>query len=286
MLHHTVDRPGARIAVHTAGDGGPPVFLVQGTGVAGEGWRPQIDALAGDHRVAWFDGRGLGESTWNGARFDAQTLVDDALAALASLDWPPATVVGHSLGGVLALQLALDAPERVAGLGLWSTFLTGAAVVGMNPAKLWTSIRMNLGFAASRRRAALELVFPEAHLAGQDPDALFDRMSAMFGRPLHTATPIVWAQLRAIRALDPRPRLAELTVPARVFTGAEDIVAPVAGNRALAEALGAPLTVIDGTGHALPVQRPDLAEAELRALVAASTGTRPSPRPTPGHPEP
>lgn len=61
-----LERDRASLYYETAGEAGPPVLLVQGCGVAGEGWRPQVEALAKSHRVVIFDHRGIGKSTLTG----------------------------------------------------------------------------------------------------------------------------------------------------------------------------------------------------------------------------
>src|SRR4051794_11487535 len=105
----TLAREGFSLHYEVAGDADPKVLFIQGCGVGGDGWRPQLEALSATHRVLSFDNRGYGRSgTSNDITVRAMT--DDATALLDALGWEAAHVVGHSLGGVIAQQLALDAP--------------------------------------------------------------------------------------------------------------------------------------------------------------------------------
>ncbi len=96
---------------------GPPVLLIHGTGDNLHTWRHSFDRLAQQHRTIAYDRRGYGRSNQSRTRdYDVHTR--DAAALLDHLDARPATVVGHSSGGVVALGLALAEPSAVASLVL------------------------------------------------------------------------------------------------------------------------------------------------------------------------
>jgi len=113
MPHLSV--PGAELAYETAGRVSAPALLLIPSGIATlRMWDQQVDALAEDHFVARYDPRGFG-----GTRHDEAVPFanrNDALALLDHLGVERATVVGASRGGTIALDLALDAPDRVAGV--------------------------------------------------------------------------------------------------------------------------------------------------------------------------
>ncbi|MCA9625715.1 MAG: alpha/beta fold hydrolase, partial [Myxococcales bacterium] len=88
----------ATLAYDTAGERWPAILLVQGAAFVGEGWRPQIDDLARDHRVAWLDNRGIGGSAPFAGPVSVEAMADDCLALLDHLGWTTAHLVGHSLG--------------------------------------------------------------------------------------------------------------------------------------------------------------------------------------------
>lgn len=259
-----LERDGTSIYYEIAGHTGPQVLLVQGCGVAGEGWRPQVDTLLRDHRVAIFDHRGIGKSTLAGAVSIAE-MVKDARALLDALGWSSAHVVGHSMGGVVAQQLALDSPERVRSLSLLCTFFRGRDGARLTPWMLWVSLRTWIGPRAARRRAFLEMVMPRSVLEATDRDAMAEEVGRLFGRDLADQPPIVMQQVRALGAHDASKQLAALSpIPTLVVSAAEDRVAPREQGRALAAAIGGARYVeIEGAAHGVTIQKAD----EINALL-------------------
>src|SRR5688572_32125436 len=76
---------------------GPPVLFIQGVGVAGGGWRPQVSDLAKDFQTLVFDNRGLGKSVPCRGPITIEAMADDARALMDSSGWGSAHVVGHSM---------------------------------------------------------------------------------------------------------------------------------------------------------------------------------------------
>jgi aminoacrylate hydrolase len=249
----------------------PAILLIQGCGVAGEGWRPQLDALARDHRVAFFDHRGIGKSELGGPVTIAE-MTNDARAVLDALGWPSAHVVGHSMGGIVAQQLALDAPERVRSLALLCTFHRGRDGARLTPWLLWISLRMRVGPRAARRRAFLEMVMPAALLATSDRDAMAIEVGAVFGRDLADQPGIAMQQVRALGAHDASAQLDQLSsIPTLVVSATEDRIAPRAQGRALAGAIrGSRYVEIAEAAHGVTIQKADEITELLREHVAAA----------------
>lgn len=260
----TIDRGGAPLHYELAGDDGPPVVLVQGCGVAGQGWGPQVEALAQSHRVVVFDHRGIGKSGLAGAVTVAE-MVGDVRALLDALGWASAHLVGHSMGGVVAQQLALDAPERVRSLSLLCTFWRGRDGARLTAWMLWISLRLRIGPRAARRRAFLEMVMPRSVLAAADRDAMAADVGRLFGRDLAEQPAIVMQQVRALGAHDASAQLARLSsIPTLVVSAAEDRVAPPAQGRALAAAVeGARYVEIEDAAHGVVIQK----AAAINALL-------------------
>src|SRR4051794_31384796 len=120
----TLDYRGCRLSYAVRGNG-PPVLFIQGTGTHGDGWRPQVDELSTRFRCLTFDNRGMANSQPHAGPLTVEQMAEDARALLDTQGWASAHVVGHSLGGLIALQLALDAPRRVRSLALLCTFARG-----------------------------------------------------------------------------------------------------------------------------------------------------------------
>ncbi len=270
MVDRVVEHRGCRLAYSVAGSG-PAVLFIQGAGVQGAGWRPQIADLATDYTCLWFDNRGMGRSQPVGAEITVAQMAADARAVLDAERIADAHVVGHSLGGPVALQLALDARERVRSLALLCTFTGSQTAAPLSWRLAWFGLRSRVGTRPMRRRGFLRLVVPPGATA--DAGALAE----LFGHDLADQPPVVAAQLRAMRAVDLTSRLTELTgVPALVVTAAHDPIAPPSAGRALRDALphGRYVEVADAS-HGLPITHAVLVNQLLRQHLAAVGPARP-----------
>lgn len=266
-----IERAGCRLAYATRG-AGPPVLLIQGVGVHGDGWLPQVDALAAHHRCLWFDNRGMTASQPVGsAPFTVATFAADALALVETQGWSNVHVIGHSLGGLIALELALAARERVRILSLVCTFARGAAA-GSSAHMMWLGTRSRVGTRRMRRRAFLQIVYPPEVLAATDRDALAARLAPLFGHDLADHAPIEMKQLGAMRNHDVTRRLGELaSLPTLVVSARHDPIAPPALGHAIADGIpGARFVVLDGASHGAPIQDPARVNALLLDHLAAS----------------
>src|SRR5262245_62084593 len=123
---------------------GPPVLLIQGVGVIGEGWRPQVRALEKDFQTLIFDNRGIGKSVPCRGAISIEAMAEDASALLDAVPWESAHVIGHSMGGVIAQQLALTSPQRIRSLSFLCTFARGVDAAKLTPRVLWMSLRTHI----------------------------------------------------------------------------------------------------------------------------------------------
>jgi pimeloyl-ACP methyl ester carboxylesterase len=265
-----LDTPGATIHYSRDGDG-PPVLLIQGVGVIGNGWRPQIDALADRFTLVAFDNRGFGKSAMRDGRLTIESMAADALALMDRLGFDRFHVVGHSMGGVIAQALALDAPTRVLSLAFLCTFVRGKDGAAMSMPMLITSLRMRIGTRAMRRNAFLELIMPARYLRQIDRAALAAEIAPLFGYDLANQPFFVMRQLKAMSRYDAGGRLAGLsTIPTIVVSATEDRVAPVASGRALAAAIpGAKYIELADAGHGMTIHRAE----EINRLLANHVGS-------------
>ena len=262
-LSKTVESHGCRLAYDVRGDG-PAVLLIQGVGVHGDGWTPQTDALANRFRCITFDNRGMGRSQPSGA-VTVEQMADDARAILDAEKVESAHVVGHSLGGLVALRLALEARPRVRSLTLMCTFADGKAAAPLTLRMMWLGVRTRLGTRRMRRCGFLRLVTPAGALIGADLDAMAARLAPLFGHDLGDQPPIVSAQLAAMRKYTAAPRLGELVgLPTLVMSGAHDPISPPRVSEALAAGVpGARHLAFADASHGLPIQHADRVNALL-----------------------
>ncbi len=261
----TIDTPGASLLYSKAGTG-PPVLLIQGVGVVGNGWSPQVDELKGRFAMVSFDNRGIGASVTRDGRLTIEDMAIDALAIVDSLGLDRFHVAGHSMGGVIAQALALRAPTRIKSLAFLCTFAKGKDGSKVTLPMLATALRMRIGTRAMRRNAFLELIMPERYLQQIDRPALAAQLHPLFGHDLAEQPPIVMKQLGAMSKYDAGARLAGLgSIPTLVVSASEDRIAPPSTGRALAAAIpGSTYVEIADAGHGLPIHR----AAETNALLA------------------
>lgn len=249
---------GARISYQRSGEG-PAVLLVQGVGIVGEGWRPQVLGLRDRFTVVCLDNRGIGESSLpKGAEVSVPRMASDALAVMDAERIDRFHVGGHSLGGAIAAQIALSATPRIKSLTLMCTFAHGKQGARIDAEILVSGLRTRIGTRRMRRRAFLELVMPRAHLDSlADVDGYAAELAPLFGHDLADSPAVAMKQLRALGRFDARDALATLRVPTLVVAASGDRIARPAFGRELAAIIpGARYVEIDDAGHGVTIHRP------------------------------
>ncbi len=121
-----VETNGTSLACEQRGAGDPPFVFIHGWACDHSFWQPQFDDLSRDHRCVAIDLRGRGQSP-PVPPYDAATAADDVAGVMAALELGPAILVGHSLGGLVALLVNERNPEYVLGTVLGDSPLTAAA---------------------------------------------------------------------------------------------------------------------------------------------------------------
>lgn len=240
-----------RIAWESRGEG-PPLLLIHGLGYARWGWEPVADGLAERFRVLLYDNRGIGESEAPPGPYTVEQLAGDALRVLDDAGVERAHVCGTSLGGMAALQLALDTPARVDRLVLACTYAGGADVFPM-PAVTGSLFEESAAWEPELRYRA----FVENALRPRAPAATVDRILA---HRLATAQPLEHWQWQAAAAFgfDVSGRLKELEAPTLVLTGTADNVVDPRNSELLASRIpGARLERFEGCGHIFMWDEPE-----------------------------
>jgi len=232
----------------------PTLVLINGLGNQCIHYRPDLCARfveAGFH-VVRFDNRDVGLSSDGPEGYGLTDMADDVVAVLDHLGIDRAHIFGVSLGGMIAQTLAIEHPERVAGLiSVMST--TGDSDVG-RPTDAAKALLLTPG--ATDREGAIA-----AHLAGQrvwgspgrvDEDVQARIAGEAFDRACRPSG--VARQYRAARRDGSRSaRLSRLSVPTLVLHGTADTLIDASGGRRTAEVVpGARLVLIDGMGHDYP----------------------------------
>jgi 3-oxoadipate enol-lactonase len=246
---------------------GPPLLLIMGmSGTALHWGEPFLAELRRDFEVIAYDHRGVGASTrLHGALTIAQ-LAEDAAGLLGGLGVDSAHVLGISMGGMVAQELALSHAEQVRTLTLGCTYCGGP-----NSSLSPHGVRERLAAAmlSGDRQRALRTAW-EVNVSPQmagDEDAYARFLDIAQRRAV--AVPVIVAQMQAIIAHDTSARLPSLTMPVLIVHGSADEMLPV-GNARLIHSLvaGSRLEILDGAGHMFYWERPQRAAELVRAHAA------------------
>ena len=254
------DSHGVRIAWEEHGDG-PPLLLVQGLGYGRWGWQPIVPLLAQRHRVLVFDNRGIGDSDRPPGPYKAAEMAGDALTVLDAAGVERAHVLGASLGGAVAQELALRHAERLDKLVLVATM---SGMTNMHPIPAQTMQLM--AEAATLEPAAALRRFIENALEPEPDTAIVEQLVEL--RTANPPDPAGWAAQAGIWAtFDVWDELPSIDLPTLVVQGEGDVVVDPRNAPLLAERIpGAQLRVVAG-GHLFFWNRPgEFAELVMEFL--------------------
>ena len=273
----TLKRPDVDLYYELSGQG-PPVLLIQGVGVVGACWRPQVAALQGRFQTLLFDNRGIGKSTPCAGPISIEAMAEDARALLDAVGWESAHIVGHSMGGVIAQQLALNCPQRVRSLSLLCTFARGKDAARLTPWVLWMTLRTRIGTRRMRRRAFLEMLWSPEALQTANTDALASRIAALIGRDLAHQPSILMKQLVAMGRHDISKRIAELrSIPTLVVSAEHDHIALPRYGQMLADAIpGARFQLMPAVSHGMTIQAAEGINVILMQFLDSVEAARPA----------
>jgi 3-oxoadipate enol-lactonase len=240
-------------------DDAPVVVLSNSLGTTQELWERQLPALTERFRVLTYDHPGHGSSALPSQPCTVEAFARELLGLLDALGIGRASVCGVSLGGMVAMALALDSPERVDRLVLSCT----SAYLG--PPEAWHER------ARLVRSDGMEVVVDAVVGRWFTSDLVLDDATTVerFRKMLVTTPPEGYARCcEAVGAWDGRARISAIGVPALVVAGADDPAIPVEHAELIAARLpAARLRILEGAAHLANVERADVfTEAVLEHL--------------------
>jgi 3-oxoadipate enol-lactonase len=242
---------------------GPPLLLIMGmSGTALHWGEPFLSALERDFEVISYDHRGVGASSRLEGPVTIVQMAEDAGGLLDALGIDSAHILGISMGGMIAQELALAHPERVRTLTLGCTYCGGEGSTLMSP----DLVRRLSEVRRSRDRERILKATWEANVsATQAEDAGAYATYRTISQERAVALRVIAAQVAAIDEHDTSARLHELAMPTLVVHGAADQVIPVENGRMVASLIaGSRLEILDGVGHLFFWERPDHSAALVR----------------------
>ncbi len=246
---------------------GPPLLLIQGMGANGTHWgEPFLTELERDFELVLYDHRGIGRSgALQGAGVTVAGMAADALGLLDALEIAQAHVLGISMGGMVAQELALAAPERARTLILGATSC-GGTQSRATPAEV---VQRLTTVALSRDRELMlrtgfELVVSPRHAADPVHFAQFVAAAQQFPATL----PVLLAQKGAADGHDAYSRLRALRVPTLVIHGtADELLASINGDLVASLIPGARLELLEGVGHLFFWEQPQRSAELVRGFA-------------------
>ena len=234
-----------------AGQGHPALLFVHGAGGDHTVWGEQLRELAQNFSVAALDLNGHGRSpAREGDGF--QTYAEDVLAVLEALNMPT-IIAGHSMGGAIALTVALQRPKDLVGLGLVST----GARLKVHP--------QVLELCQTDFERAVELVVQWA-FAEQSPPELREKTRTQMRR---NGADALFRDFSGCNTFDVMARLSEIAVPTLILCGRDDKLTPIKYSEYLQQNIpNAQLRIIEGAGHMVMLEQPQAVTQALREFCA------------------
>jgi pimeloyl-ACP methyl ester carboxylesterase len=257
-----IPSPSSDVPPHRWHGEGSPLVLISGLGGKGTSWHPFLSCAAERFRVLTFDNRGAGEAPAIDGPITVRDLALDALRLLDHLGLERVAVMGRSMGGMIAQELALLAPERVSALGLVCTAArSDAKLAGIF--ELWAGMAEQGVSAELRHRCSMAFCLGQEFVRDEERSRRYLEAKSASDRPRDYAR-----QAHACARHDALDRLHRIAAPTLVVSGTDDRLTPPPYAEELAKAIaGADLRYIHGAGHLAYLEAPDeFARVALRFL--------------------
>jgi pimeloyl-ACP methyl ester carboxylesterase len=236
------------------GAGHEPLVFISGLGADHRVWDALMPKFAEKYRCLLFDNRGVGRTEKPKARYSTKLLAQDVSALMAAIHVPRAHVMGISMGGAIAQELAINHPDQVGSLTLISTWAKA------------DTFRRELG--GCRLRAAKtcgrnafwreHLLWCFTHDFYEQQSGKIDAAREFLAKTVQPAYALA-RQTEAVINHDTLDRLHRIQAPTLIVVGDEDISTPVRFATTLHDNIkDSKLTIVKGAGHSLSSEKPDL----------------------------
>ncbi len=229
---------------HGSGD---PLVLIMGLRRNAEWWYQQIPTLSRQFQVIAFDNRGAGRSDKPALDYSIRMFADDTAGLMDALGIERAHVLGVSMGGYIAQELAINYPGKIRGLVLGCTGAGGSRAVLMDPERLQKFIYVEGLTPEQILRKDMDIYFSDAFIA-QRPEFIeeFIRLSLLHYQPAAAFL----RQLAAINKHDTLDRVGSISGPTLILSGDDDPLVPHQNSLILKELLpAAELRLFPGLRH-------------------------------------
>ncbi|MDQ6811272.1 MAG: alpha/beta hydrolase [Actinomycetota bacterium] len=255
-----------KLSYERAGSG-PALLLIMGMSGTYDHWGARfLEHLREHFDTISYDHRGVGASSRLDGPVSIAQLADDAAGLLGVLGIDSAHVLGISMGGMVAQELALAHPGRVRTLALGCTYCGGPASSLTSAQVLQRLVEaMTSGDRERAVRTGWEVNVSPAMARDAEVYATF----LALGQRRAVAVPVVMAQMQAAMAHDTSARLARLKMPTLIVHGTEDQMLPVQNARLIASLIpGSQLEILEGIGHLFFWEQPEHSAELVRSHAA------------------
>jgi pimeloyl-ACP methyl ester carboxylesterase len=262
----SVDAAGTELHYLRAG-AGEPLLLIQGMSATHLTWgRPFLDELEPHFDCVVFDNRGMGLSGQAELPFTIADMAADTAALLDALEIETAHVVGISMGGMIAQELALAHPERIRTLTIGASYCGGPGGTLMAPEDLRM---LGTAYASGEPEQVFRAMW-EINLSPgfREDDSRFAAFVEM-GSALPAPQPVVLQQMRACGAHDTHERLGQISLPTLVIHGDADRLLGHANGHEIASRIPARLETLEGVGHMFWWEQPQRSAELIREHALA-----------------
>jgi 3-oxoadipate enol-lactonase len=268
----TIEANGQTLYYEVHGEG-EPLLCVMGLAADTVAWTLQVPAFSARHRTVIFDNRDVGRSSMAQSPYAIPEMAQDTFALADALELDSFHLLGVSLGGAIAQEMALTAPERLRTLTLAVTYAAGGAW-SRTLSDTW-SARVHKLSREERIDELLLLTLSESFF--ENADAVAYMRGLMLDNPHPQSADAFARQLHAGSRHDARAGLPSLTVPTHVIGAEHDILVPVWKSRELAELIPrAELTVVPDAPHGVQVERAEEFNRAVLDFIAERAAAAPA----------
>ena len=252
---------------------GEPLLCVMGLSASTVAWTLQVGPFSERHRTVIFDNRDAGRSSAAAEPYEIVDMAADALALADALELETFHLLGVSMGGAIAQEIALAAPGRTRTLTLAVTYARWGAW-GRRHAEAWAARRLK----QTREEHVDDLLLHNLSEELFENSEIVDYVRGVMLSEPHPQPPEAFVrQLSASRRHDAAERLPSLGMPVHVIAAERDLQVPVWKTRELAELIpGAKLTELAGSPHGANLERAEEFNAAVLGFIAEHSGARPA----------
>jgi len=243
---------------------GVPIVLIHGLAGDCSAWQPQIKVLEKNYKVIAFDNRGAGRSSSPEYPYTTRHFADDTIGLMDALEISePAHIIGRSMGGAIAQEMAINYPDRVRSLLITASFgkldrYGHQILFNIN------EVVKAQGYAAAAKHQSLFFFPPMYFNENESQLGAFEEGLGNTDRPIHGYVNSTHACLTH-DALD---RLEQVKCPTLVLAGGEDVLCAVGAAREIVERVsGSELKVYEGASHFFMIQFYEESMADIKSFV-------------------